>query len=134
MKKINAWFLLLLMILGPAAVSFAGSYDIKNMTPEVQQALTNRQQRYDELQRLKAAEEIGENNQGYTEVLKPGSASAIAAAENADRRVIYKTIVQQNGFGPGGLEQVQKAFAEVQHEKARPGDFVQSSSGEWRRK
>ena len=55
-------------------------------------------------------------------------------AENSDRKVIYQTIVDQNGFGSGGLTQVERAFSDVQREKARSGDYVQSSSGQWQQK
>ena len=108
---------------------FAGQYDLKEMTPEVKQALANRQQRYEQLQQLKAAGDIGESNQGYVEALKGGA--SLAAAENQDRRVIYNAIVSQNSFGSGGLSQVQKTFADVQKDKARSGDYVQSASGSW---
>lgn len=130
MKNILKISAILFLVFQP--VVFAGQYDIKEMTPEVSRALENRKARYDQLQSAKAQGLIGENSQGLVTPLKGGA--DIAAAENADRGVIYKAIVDQNGFGPGGLPQVQKAFADVQHEKARTGDYVQSSSGEWKQK
>ncbi|MSR78170.1 MAG: DUF1318 domain-containing protein [Candidatus Omnitrophica bacterium] len=100
--------------------AFAATYDIKEMTPQVQQALHGRQGRYDELQSSKSSGTVGENNQGYVEVLKSeGNASTIVSQENADRRTIYHAIVEQNHLGPSGLSQVELAFAEVQREKAR---------------
>jgi uncharacterized protein YdbL (DUF1318 family) len=131
MKKRTGLMTAFFVVFG-ALQLFAGQYDLKEMTPEVRQALANRQQRYDELQQLKASGQVGENNQGYVEALKGGG--GLAGAENQDRRVIYNAIVSQNNFGPGGLAQVQRAFAEVQRDKARPGDYVQSASGEWRQK
>lgn len=125
--KISA---VLFLALQPLA--FAGQYDIKEMTPEVSRALENRKNRYSDLQSAKASGLVGENNQGLVSSLK--GPTPLVSAENADRSVIYQAIVEQNGFGPGGLAQVQKAFADVQRDKARPGDFVQSSSGEWRQK
>ena len=94
--------------------------------------LENRKNRYSDLQSAKAAGQIGENNQGLVSPLKGGD--PLAAAENENRLVVYQTIVEQNGFGPGGLEQVQRVFADVQREKARPGDYVQTPSGEWKQK
>ena len=124
--KISA---ILFLIFQPLAL--AGQYDIKQMTSEVSRALNNRKNRYDELQTAKAAGQIGENGQGFVSPIKGGA--QLASAENADRKIIYQAIVDQNGFGPGGLAQVQRAFADVQYEKARSGDYIESS-GQWRQK
>ena len=134
MRKFNGILLAAFLML-PALVQ-AAQYDIKEMTPEIQQALQNRQLRYDELQRLKAQGILGENAEGYVEVLKNAvlEANSIAAAENKNRRVIYNAIVQQNNLPPSGIDPVQAAFADVQREKARPGDFIQSSNGQWTQK
>ena len=121
-----------LLLAASAVQAFAGAYDIKEMTPEIQNALSSRQQRYAELQQLKAQGAVGENSRGYVEVLKDGgNAGSIAASENSDRKVIYQAIVQQNNLGPQGLGAVETAFAEVQRDKARGGDWVQSPSGQW---
>ena len=115
---------------------YAAQYDIKEMTPAIQQALQNRQSRYDQLQQLKSQGIIGENNQGYVEVMKRAAldSDSMASAENQDRGVIYNAIVQQNNLPPAGIRQVQTAFADVQREKARSGDFVQMPSGDWQQK
>jgi len=121
-------------VLGAQPV-YAAQYDIKTMTPEVQRALDGRKQRYDSVQSLKGNGAIGENNQGYVTVLNSGSgADSLAQPENADRSVIYNTIVEQNGLGGGGLEKVQIAFAEVQRERARGGDMIQLPNGDWVKK
>ncbi len=133
MKKFTIGIWITALVLGFSVSAFAGQYDIKEMTPSIKRAIENRQQRYDQLQQLKASGAAGEDNQGLVYALKP-SAAGIASAENADRLVIYSAIVVQNGFGPSGLTQVQKAFADVQRDKARSGDFIQTSSGEWRQK
>jgi uncharacterized protein YdbL (DUF1318 family) len=122
-------FLLLFAAVQPA---FAGQYDIKEMTPEIEQALQNRQSRYSQIQQMKNGGVLGENNKGYVEVLKPlPDADAIASDENADRRKIYQAIVSQNNLGSAGMGPVQTAFAEVQREKASAGDYVQLPSGDW---
>lgn len=111
---------------------FAAQYDIKEMTPEIEQALQNRQARYSQIQQMKGGGVLGEDNQGYVKVLKQlPDADAIASQENADRRTIYKAIVSQNGLGSEGLAAVQKVFAEVQREKAAGGDSIQLPSGDW---
>lgn len=124
---------LLLATLTCAPLVWASSYDIKEMTPEIQQSLSGRQARYGQLKQLKSEGAIGENNQGYVEALS-GAGNSVASAENADRRVIYSAIVQQNELGGSGLDQVQKVFAEVQRDKAAAGESIQLSSGEWTKK
>ena len=117
------------------ATAFAGSYDIKTMTPEIQQALSGRQNRYSDLQNLKSQGAIGENKSGYVEILNsaPGGAATVNQ-ENEDRRTLYRGIVDQNNLGAQGMSEVERVFAEVQRDKARPGDFIQSPSGQWTQK
>lgn len=113
----------------------AKNYDIKQMTPAIQQALANRKARYPELQRLKAEGSLGENREGFITALNSSSgADGLASAENSDRQVIYQAIVDQNGLGAGGLAQVKIVFAEVQREKARAGDSIQLPNGSWTKK
>lgn len=137
MKRIAAsLFAASLILLTTTASGFAANYDFKEMTPEIRQALKNRQSRYSELQGLKQAGVIGENNKGYVANLKEANAAAgtLASAENRDRRVIYEALAEQNALGNQGILQVQKAFAEVQSDKASSGEMVQSASGDWKKK
>lgn len=109
----------------------AGVYDLKEITPAVGKALDGRRARYGALQELKAQGIVGENNRGYVEVLKTGSAAeGVVASENADRSVIYRTIVEQNGLGDA-LATVEQVFAEVQRGKAAAGDKIQMEDGTW---
>ena len=129
---ISSFFLVFLMGL---SLCFASQYDLKTMTPEVNQALKGRQARYQQLQSLKRAGIVGENNRGYAEVLKSDPAAlTLVTAENADRSVIYQALVSQNELGPNGMKEVEKAFADVQNEKAAPGEMVQAPAGDWKRK
>lgn len=111
---------------------FAGPYDFKKMTPEIETALKNRQARFGTLQRLKQAGTIGEGNQGYVVSLQGGQ--TLVSQENRDREVIYRNLVAQNNLGPNGLREVQRVFAEVQREKAGGGEMIQMPSGDWVRK
>jgi uncharacterized protein YdbL (DUF1318 family) len=136
MKKIFALGLAIsLILLAAAPVCFAADYDFKELTPEIKKALQDRQTRYAQIQSLKQEGMIGENNKGYVTDLKNAPASALATAdENRDRRVIYEALAEQNKLGNTGLLEVQRAFAEVQQEKAGPGDMVQSAEGNWKKK
>jgi uncharacterized protein YdbL (DUF1318 family) len=128
---ISSVFLALLIMVSSC---FASQYAIKEMTPSVNRALKGRQARYAELQTLKRAGAVGENNRGYVTSLGGGSSGAVVSAENADREVIYRTLVDQNSLGANGMREVEKAFAEVQAEKAAPGEMVQSAAGDWQAK
>ena len=117
------------------SICFAADYDYKTMTPDIEKALKNRQTRYYQLQNLKQEGAVGENNKGYvTDLKNNATAAAVAADENRDRRVLYEALAEQNKLGSTGLLEVQRAFADVQSEKAGSGDMVQSSSGDWNRK
>ncbi len=123
-------------LLGAGALpALAASYDLKEITPAVQQAIDQRKARYGELQQLKQAGSIGENNAGLVEALTEASApTQLAIDENRDRLVIYQAIVEQHSLGPDGLAQVQTAFAAVKRDRAKPGEMIQLPSGDWVKK
>ena len=130
-----ALFSLSLVVLTALPLCQAAEYDFKELTPEIKKALQDRQTRYAQIQELKREGVIGENNKGYVTDLKNSSeASSLTADENRDRRTIYENLAAQNKLGGNGLLEVQRAFAEVQKEKAGPGDMVQSASGTWKKK
>ena len=107
------------------------AYSIKEMTPEVKAALENRRERFDQLAQLKQKGVVGENSKGYVDVLVTGQgAEDLAKAENQDRQIIYKTIAQQNNLGDV-VDKIEKVFAEVQRDKAQPGDKIQNEEGSW---
>ena len=132
LKVILSIFCMLVLVQAtPQQAMAQGKYSIKQMTPEVQAALNNRRDRFDELRQLKSAGALGENNKGYVEVLQAqGNATTIADAENKDRRVIYQTIAEQNGL-EDALSTIEKVFSQVQHDKAESGDKVQDEDGQW---
>ncbi len=136
MKKIYTTLFVLCLVLGSALpVCKAADYDFKELTPEIKKALSNRQTRYAQIQALKREGVIGENNKGYVSDLKKDTTSTtLTAAENRDRRIIYENLAIQNKLGSTGLLEVQRAFAEVQRDKAGAGDMVQTPSGDWEKK
>lgn len=134
--KTRTWLGLALtaMLIWPAALQ-AAQYDLKEITPDVQNALSGRQARYNQLKTLKAAGMLGETHHGYIKVLLTSAeADALAEAENRDRGVIYRAIIRQHGLGPQGLAGVEMAFGDVQRDKAASGEQVQLPSGEWIKK
>lgn len=130
-----ALFSLALAVLTAIPLYAATNYDFKELTPEIKKALQDRQTRYTKIQELKREGVIGENNRGYVTDLKKSSVStSLTDAENRDRRTIYENLASQNNLGANGLLEVQRAFAEVQRDKAFSGDMIQSASGDWEKK
>jgi len=134
LRQRSAIFVLLLLF--QTGVAFAvQNYDLKEMTPAVQQAIEGRKARFAQLQQLKRAGSIGEGNKGYVEALGTLSgAEQSVAAENQDRQAIYQAIADQNQLGAEGLAEIQRIFAEVQRGKAQAGDLIQLPMGEWIKK
>jgi uncharacterized protein YdbL (DUF1318 family) len=122
----------MVMMLSLTSVALAQSYDIKAMTPEVTAALEARKERFSELKELKAKGFVGENNRGYVEVMGGGTeVSVLVNAENADRKVVYLAIVEQNQLGERLLPTVESIFAGVQRDKAAAGEKIQDPRGSW---
>ena len=120
------------MVLSLAGVALAQGYDIKTITPAVKAAIDARKARFSELKALKAQGLVGENNRGYVEVLGGGAeAKALVNAENANRKMVYQAIVEQNELGAGALSTVEGVFAGVQRGKAVAGEKIQDPSGNW---
>ncbi|HCM42104.1 MAG TPA: DUF1318 domain-containing protein [Candidatus Omnitrophota bacterium] len=109
MKKILSFIAAVSLI---SQIGFAANYDIREMTPEIKNALSGRQARYAELQAAKNTGAIRENNEGLVSGNFP-----LVSAENRDRMVIYRAIAEQNNLGSAGLPQIQRAFAETIRER-----------------
>ena len=137
MKKWILGFLLAgfaaqMFLVMPEAVFSEQSYQIKEITPAVEKALNSRRSRFKELGALKQSGVVGENNKGYVALLsKDSAAKALIEAENADRRIIYLAVVEQNGLPADALAKVEMAFAQVQAEKAGPDEKIQDENGHW---
>ena len=133
----RAWqaMTVIFLLISSGSVFAAQNYDLKEITPAVQNALDGRKSRYAELERLKSEGTIGENNQGSVKLLKDSAGvRGFIDDENRDREAIYQAIVDQNHLGTSGMTEVRAVFAEVQRGKAKSGEFFQSRSGEWAQK
>ena len=81
---------------------------------------------------LKARGIVGENNQGFLEMLKGQTEQQdVVAAENQDRKSIYAKIAQQTGTE---IQVVGQRRAMQIAEKAAPGEWLQDPGGNWRQK
>lgn len=112
--------------------AWAAGPDLKEITPEVQAVVDSRKARYSQLKALKAQGLVGEDNQGNAVVLGgDASAQQLVEEENKDRAVIYDAILKQNKLKASEMPTVRATFAEVQREKADPGEKIQTPDGNW---
>jgi uncharacterized protein YdbL (DUF1318 family) len=126
-----------LALLAPA-VAEAQVPELKTRTPEVMASIESRRQRFPQVQQWKSRGCVGENAQGLLDA-RPGQGcgpevGGLIDAENRDRMTLYRTLLQQNNMPPGDLARVQAAFAKVNRDKAAPGEWIQTETGQWTRK
>lgn len=91
------------------------------------------EQRLPQIDTLKAQEVLGENNRGFLEERKGGSAGAgsVVADENRDREAVYAFIAKETG---ASAVSVGRARAKQIATNSRPGVWVQDESGAWQKK
>jgi uncharacterized protein len=88
------------------------------------------EKRVSQVDTLKASGVLGENNQGFLTV-RAGDDQGVAAAENADRGVVYAALAKQTG---ASAEAVGKARAKQIFAGSAKGVWVQTPTGEWVKK
>ncbi|MBI3616613.1 MAG: YdbL family protein [Candidatus Omnitrophica bacterium] len=117
--------------LTPLSARAEAKYSLKEMTPEVSAALDARRARFDNLADLKSKGMVGEDDRGYVKALVSApEVEGVVEAENKDRTIVYTTIAGQNNLA-GEIATIEKVFAEVQRDKAKPGEKIQADSGQW---
>lgn len=129
--KILGIFIILAAALIPSSSRAEAKYSLKEMTPEVSAALDARRSRFENLADLKSKGMVGEDNRGYVKALVSApEVEAVVEAENKDRAVVYTTIAGQNNLA-AEMATIEKVFAEVQRDKAKPGEKIQDANGQW---
>lgn len=121
-------------ILDPVSSACAQDTAIKQMTPELENAIQGRRERAARIREYKSAGAVGENKLALVETRdsdlltkKPDEIRAAVKDENKDRMTIYREIARQNNENTiEGLESVQLAWAEVNRAKSKPGDWIQA--------
>ncbi|RMH37408.1 MAG: DUF1318 domain-containing protein [Nitrospirae bacterium] len=97
----------------------------------------------DDVDRFKALGVIGENNIGGITLLAPERIDAAQRAfvenlvkeENEDRIVIMRRVIETNeDLSEQDWPRVQKMFAALNRDKARPGEMIQLADGSWVKK
>ncbi len=108
-------------------------------------AMQNREFNKDDIEEFKRDGALGENNKGLLELrplerLQKDAAyrklvEQIVAEENRDRQIILKRISAINpAVQSASASEVETAFAQLQRDGAKPGEWLQLPSGEWSRK
>ncbi|MCG8633694.1 MAG: YdbL family protein [Desulfobacterales bacterium] len=81
---------------------------------------------------LKAKGIVGETNRGYLGFVGGKKIKAdVVAAENKDRKAIYKHIAKQQNVS---LELVEKRRAKILTDRTKKGRFFQNDAGSWIKK
>ena len=86
--------------------------------------------RISKIDALKTAGVLGEDNRGFLAV-RSGNDGGVAAAENADRTVVYAALAQKTG---ASADAVGKARAKQLAANSAPGVWLQREDGGWYRK
>jgi uncharacterized protein YdbL (DUF1318 family) len=109
--------------------------DVRVRTPELMKAIESRRARNGQIEQWKARGCVGETNRGLVEA-RPGQGCSgevgqLVAAENGDRQYIYQTLMQQNNIPASDAPRVGAAFAKANHDRAKPGEWLQQENGQW---
>jgi uncharacterized protein YdbL (DUF1318 family) len=125
-------------LFGPAPAEAQAVPELKTRTPEVMAVIESRRARWGALSAALGQGCVGESNRGLVEP-RPGPGCptdipALTEAENRDRMVLYRTLVEQNSMPAGDIARVQASFARANRERVPPGAWVQDEGGRWSRK
>jgi uncharacterized protein YdbL (DUF1318 family) len=108
-------------------------------------AIQNREFNKDDIDEFKRDGVVGENAKGYLEIrpherLNTDSAlkqlvDRIVEEENSDRKIIMQRIIDINpNIQTTDQTEVEKVFAKLNQDSAKPGEWIQMPSEEWVRK
>ena len=108
-------------------------------------AIQNREFNKDDVDEFKRDGAVGENNRGYLELRPLGRlekeaaykklVEQLVAEENRDRQIIMQRIIAINpSVQSADPAEVEKVFAKMNRDQAKPGEWMQSPEGGWQRK
>jgi uncharacterized protein YdbL (DUF1318 family) len=108
-------------------------------------AIQNREFNKDDIDEFKRNGVVGENAKGYLE-MRPHErlntdaeykklAEQLVAEENQDRQIIMQRIIDINpNIQASDQAEVEKVFAKLNQDSAKPGEWIQMPDGTWTRK
>jgi len=109
---------------------------------EVLEAVQNRKFNKDDVDELKRAKVVGEDNKGYLAILGNESyrerseykqfVDQIVMEENRDRQIVYERIMAVNlSANQAGSAKVSDIFAKLNLDASEPGTMIQTPDGKW---
>lgn len=124
-------FYMVALMMALLAVAGTSTWAQGNSAGEIRDRMLKR---LDSIAELKGQGAIGENNAGYLQAVGSSLTAAqteVVEQENADRKRVYEAIAKKQGTS---AELVGQRRAVQIAEQAKPGEFVMSETGEWRKK
>ena len=118
--------------LSPIQVAYAA--ELKDTSPRITQIATKMKGRYSEVAAIKATGAVGETNRGLLQLQRPDRISGaeeknrvqrIVAAENEDRKALYKEISRLNSDLDLDVGKVERIYALQRLERAKAGEYSQ---------
>lgn len=112
---------------------------------EAMKAMQAREFNRDDIDDFKKNGCVGENNQGLLEIMPCEKAKEdtkygklvndVVKEENESRTIIMKRVIVMNeGLKEQDLARIQKVFAGMNYDAAKPGELIQKEDGSWARK
>lgn len=137
-KRLIALTLWLALLAAPLAMAAA---DLEINTPAIASLQSSMQSRHAELAPHYASGAVGLTRDGLVAVHDASAVplkdrqgvNALVAAENKDRKALYKEIASANGH-PEWEEEVRSTFAQRWVQKAQGGWWYQDANGNWAKK
>lgn len=120
----------------------AQAVDINITTPAIRHLIQSRRQRFPQLVPFFEAGALGENNQGLVDIRSLQALSlqnkarvkTLQQQENRDRQQLYRELAEANKIPPDRTQDIAVIFAEVNRKEARPGWWIQTPNGNWKKK
>lgn len=118
--------------LDPIPTAYAA--ELQQSSPVVTELAGKMRERNGDIASMKEKSCLGEDNRGYVAVRdceyckdadKKNEVQKLSAAENADRKALYKEIAQLNKAENVTVSQVERVFAQKRLERAKTGEIFQ---------
>lgn len=107
-------------------------------SPRVKQIASKMKERYNAVKAVKQTGAVGESNRGLLELVEPGvitdaekknEVQRVIAAENDDRKALYKEVARINSDSNMTVTQVENIYAAEYRDRASSGELIQVPAG-----
>lgn len=128
----TSWLQRGLDYLTPIRVAYAAEFS--ESSPRVTQIANSMKKRNTQVIALKKQGSIGENNRGFLELIRAevlsgdeekNKVQGVMAAENADRKALYKELARLNKDQSLDITTLEKVYAKKRRERAKSGEHIQ---------